>query len=122
MDPTVLVSPKNFALAAAILVVISFARNTAPTFFARRPVQRFLPLLPIILSCAAFGLGFGDAGDTPTWQDRLVAAVLTGAAASATYKVGRTTVLGRGMDAEMPTAIPETASTPDSTSPPSAGG
>jgi len=121
VDPSTLVSPKNFALAASILVVISFARNIAPALFSKRWMQRVLPVLPLLLSSAAFAFGFGDAGETPTWQDKLIAALLTGAASSSIYKFGRTTVLGRGMTAEIPMALPEDQGTPATQTPPPAG-
>lgn len=96
MDPSTLVSEKNAALAAAIVTVLAFARGAAPALFLKRPVQRVLPTLPILMGITSIFAGFGEGGTT--WQDRLVSGILTGAAASALYKIGRTSLLGQGLD------------------------
>lgn len=96
MDPSSLVSGKNAALAAAIVVVLAFARGSAPALFQKRAVQRVLPVLPVIMGILGIFCGFGEGGDC--WQNKLVSGLLTGAAASTLYKVGRTSILGQGLD------------------------
>lgn len=108
MDPTTLITGANLACYGAILALLQTAKMFIP-HFDNKWVQRFLPLFPLILGIAAALLGMATG---KTWQERLTIGIIIGVAAGQTFKVGKTTVLGKGIEAATPAPTPAPAADP----------
>jgi len=92
-----LVSVRNLSVATAIVVFLLTLKGAIPAFFEKVWVRRVMPVMPVLLGVAAAFTGFAEIVAPPTWQNKLVIGVLTGAAAATFYKVGRTSILGQGI-------------------------
>lgn len=103
MDPTTLITGANLACYGAILAILQTAKMLIP-HFDNKWVQRFLPLFPLVLGIGSALLGMATG---KTWQEKLTIGIIIGVAAGQTFKVGKTTVLGKGIEtAALPPAKP----------------
>lgn len=89
-----IVTGTNLSLAIAVNVILVVIRTLAPEAFKTPIGQRILPVLPILLGLPLAML----LSDIARWQDRLVMGFLVGFVASTMFKVGRTSILGMGLD------------------------
>jgi hypothetical protein len=94
-----LLTAHNMILAGAIFALMTVLKPICPNLFQSYWGARLMPLYPIILGVACALLGCSDA---KTWQDRAMVGVLAGFAASHFFKVGKTTLLGQGLDGSNP--------------------
>lgn len=94
-----LITGRNMGLAAGIFVVMSILRTSLPKVWATSIGQRALPIMPIILGEIGAFIGVTDA---EKWQDKMIVGLICGWAASNLFKVGRTSVLGYGIDVATP--------------------
>lgn len=94
IDVQSLISGPNLGLAACAAVVTGLFRSIVPAWWTTSVGQRLLPTLPILIGVVGALLGLGDAS---VFGNRLVLGILAGAVAAHGYKVGRTTMLGRGL-------------------------
>lgn len=101
MEISSLVSGKNLTLAGSVFVLVMLLKTSFPEFFKSNAGKRLLPVLPMLLAVVAAFFGFCDVALAPSWQDKLMTGLLTGAYASWFYKVGRTTILGRDLEAPL---------------------
>lgn len=90
-------SGANVALTSGIFAVVMTMKMVFPEAFASKWGQRFLPLLPVVLGVVG-GL-LGCVSQTRT-QDRVLVGLLCGFAAAHVYKMGKTSLLGHGIDAD----------------------
>jgi hypothetical protein len=104
MDFSVLINPKTAALASAIIALIALGKKLWAAWFATPVGQRLLPFLPIALGALASiapGLGL-PAVDGATWYLRLEHGLVAGLVAAAGYKLGWTSVAGKGINDLVP--------------------
>lgn len=116
-----LVSGRNATLAGAAFVAVALLKNLAPGFVGTRVGKRLLPVLPVLLCIVGAFLGFADPAMTATWQDKMMVGLLSGATSAWLFKMGKTTVLGRGLDLSpsspsVPPPAPEVETPPESDS------
>jgi len=96
MDLASLLTGRNLAFSGFIFVVVALLKQYFAAFFASPSGQRVLPVLPIVIALAGAFLGFSDA---IVWQDKVVLGFLIGFTTMGSFKIGRTSVLGRGLAA-----------------------
>lgn len=100
MDISSLLTGKNAAFAAGLIAVVSGLRVVFPYVFETKWGLRLLPLLPMALGVAgAFVLG-PNIVDANTTQMKAMVGLLAGLVAAQTYKIGKTTVVGKGISGE----------------------
>jgi hypothetical protein len=104
MDPTTLITGANLACYGAILAILQTAKMLVPGM-DNKWVQRFLPLLPLILGVAAAMIGMATGKN---WQERVTIGIIIGVAAGQSFKLGKTTLLGKGLEPDAPKALPPT--------------
>ena len=115
-----LVSLVNLGLSLAIFALVVTLKRAWPEFVASRAGQRALPVIPMLLGVILALAGFRDAAVT-RWQDVIVVGLLSGAFAASIFKIGRTSVLGKGLEAaglELPEDPPKAAPAPAPLDPP----
>jgi hypothetical protein len=118
MDLTLMLSGPNLMLAGAIFVVVGGAKAMFSSFFSTTIGQRLLPILPPIL-----GIGGSFAGICPpgyNWQNKLIIGVIAGYVSAHSFKIGKNTFCGFGLDPVPPSPgpqVPPTVSTAASTTP-----
>jgi hypothetical protein len=88
----------NATLGGAIFGAV-YAIKQIPGLLDKPVVQRLMPILPLILG--AIGGACGAVTVEPvTMANKIVAGVMVGGLTMIVFKVGKTTVLGKGIDAE----------------------
>lgn len=95
MNPTDLLTGANAALVAIILVITGAVKSIFSDFFLSSLGQRLLPLLPIVLGV---GLSFLGLGAATTVVDKIMVGLLSGLTAAMSFKLGKTSVLGQGIE------------------------
>jgi hypothetical protein len=114
MDPTTLITGANLACYGAILAILQTVKMLVPGM-DNKWVQRFLPLFPLVLGIGAALLGMATG---KSWQEKLTIGIIIGVAAGQTFKVGKTTVLGKGIEAlAAPTPAPAKPADPPADKP-----
>lgn len=114
MDPTTLITGANLACYGAILAILQTAKMLIP-HFDNKWVQRFLPLFPLVLGIGSALLGMATG---KTWQEKLTIGIIIGVAAGQTFKVGKTTVLGKGIETAALPPAPAKPADPAPATPP----
>lgn len=99
-----LLTTSNLALSGAILAVITTAKRSFPKLSKKGWAQRVMPVLPLLLGVAGGLLGATDATEL---QEKVTIGLVCGFFAANVYKVGRTSVLGVGIERPEPTEKPE---------------
>jgi hypothetical protein len=85
----------NGSLVLVIFVLMTTLKSALPQKVSTSPwFQRALPVIPEVLGLAGAMAGITDAVG---WRNRLVVGLVAGFIASKFFKIGRTTVLGRGV-------------------------
>lgn len=91
-----LLTGRNLALAGGVFVLMSLVKNLVlPKFWLGNIGQRLLPVLPIVLGVSGAFAGLCDCNG---WQDKLLIGLIAGWASSHTFKLGKTSILGYGID------------------------
>ena len=91
-------------------MLISVTKNfVAPKFWMSKVGQRIMPILPLVYG---LGLAFLGVCDCAIWQDKLVIGLIAGWASSHTFKLGKTSVLGWGVEDSDGDGIPDAPATP----------
>ena len=99
-----LLTGPNVAFAGSIMVIVSMLRSYFKEFWKTAAGQRLLPMLPLVLGQAGAFVGMTDAH---TWQDKVVIGLIAGYAAAHSFKVGKTSVMGYGLEEQDETeAVP----------------
>ena len=101
-----LLTGKNMALAGGIFVLTSALKPMFKKFLATSIGQRVMPLAPIALGVAG---AFAGMCDGTAWQDKLLLGTLAGYVAGHSFKIGKTSLLGYGIDTEEGTELPPPA-------------
>lgn len=96
-----MVSGENAVLAGVVFAVMTAGKGAAGKFFETPTGQRILPVLPLVLGVAFSLSGFCDPSVT-RWQARVVVGLLSGALAGQMFKVGRTSIMGKGVSEPEP--------------------
>jgi hypothetical protein len=96
LDVSSLVTGKNLLLAGSVFALTTGAREMFKAFFASTLGQRFLPVLPLVLGVIGALLGICDGASE--WQSRLAVGLIAGFAAGHLFKVGKTSLMGAGID------------------------
>lgn len=91
-----LLSGHLLTLGVGASILTAIWRRLCPRFWASTAGRRSLPLVPIAIAVAGSLAGLGVAG---SWFSRLASGVLAGAIAAHGFKIGRTTLLGVGIEA-----------------------
>lgn len=102
-----LLTGKNMTFAGSILVVLSVLRRPLLEFWKSVYGQRLLPVAPLLLGV---GGSFAGMTDGVTWQDKVMLGLICGFTAGHMFKVGKTSLLGYGLDSEeeiVPPTAPE---------------
>ena len=107
-----LMSLINLSLAAAIFALVAFLKLAFPTWAKSAFGQRVTPVLPLFLGVVMALLGFCDPGAT-RWQDKVIIGLLSAGFAASVFKVGNTTVLGKGIEAPADGSTPPATPTPE---------
>lgn len=113
MDPTTLITGANLACYGAILAILQTVKMLVPGM-DNKWVQRFLPLFPLVLGIVAALVGMASGKN---WQERLTIGVIIGVAAGQSFKLGKTTLLGKGLEVVASGAPPVAPPTPAVPSP-----
>lgn len=92
-----LLTSQNILLVAAIYAIVQALKMALPKWSAGKVGQRVIPLLPLALGVAGALLGMGGLGEA-TIADQVTIGIIAGSVAAQGFKVGRTTLLGRGVD------------------------
>lgn len=89
-----LATTENLMLVGAIFAVLQVVKMVVPKWASTKLGQRLTPIIPEVLGVggALMGLGSGN-----TWQEKIAMGLMAGFAASKGFKVGKTTVLGKGI-------------------------
>lgn len=100
----VLFTGSNLILYAAVYAITQTVKVIFPKTMKKKLVQRILPALPILLAVlgAVVGLSSGT-----TWQERIAFGVIIGALAGQTFKIGKTSLLGKGIEEPEPPEAPK---------------
>ena len=85
----------NGLLTSAIFAAVTILRLTFRGAFSRHFAQRALPTLALAFGIAGSLLGLGSG---KTLQEKIAIGIIAGAVAMAGFKIGKTTVLGRGIE------------------------
>jgi hypothetical protein len=118
MDPTTLITGANLACYGAILAILQTVKMLVPGM-DNKWVQRFLPLFPLVLGIVAALVGMASGKN---WQERLTIGVIIGVAAGQSFKLGKTTLLGKGLeDGKATTPAPAKPTDPAPTTNPDGG-
>ena len=96
VDISPLLSGQHATLVGVVFGATTVVKQVAADFFRTRLGQRLLPLVPLVLGVLGAFSGLADAA---TNLDRTVIGLVSGLIASHSFKVGRTTVMGRGTEA-----------------------
>lgn len=114
MDISSLLTGRNAMLPVGVYAVTQALKMALPKVFQSSVGQRLVPLIPLVLGIGLALVGIGEGA--PRWQDRILLGLLAGFTASHLFKVGKTSLLGWGIEAtkEDPPATPAgEASTPE---------
>ena len=85
----------NGSLVLVIFVLMTTLKSALPKAVSTAPwFQRILPVIPEILGLSGAMAGITDAVG---WRNRLVVGIVAGFIASKFFKIGRTTILGKGL-------------------------
>jgi hypothetical protein len=85
----------NGSLVLVVFIVMTMLKTLLPKkVSASGWFQRMLPVLPELLGLGGAFVGITDATG---WRNRLAVGLIAGFIASKAFKVGRTTVLGKGV-------------------------
>ncbi|AKU92960.1 hypothetical protein [Vulgatibacter incomptus] len=95
-DLSLLLGGQLLTLGAGATILTAIWRELCPRLWGSALGRRLLPLAPIAFAVAGSFAGLGSAGG---WTSRLASGVLAGAIAAHGFKIGRTTLLGFGLDA-----------------------
>jgi len=95
-DLSDLVTGQNLIFAAGVFVLVSILRTTFKGFFEGKLGQRLLPVLPVVFGLAGAFLGLGEGAKR--WQDKIVLGLIVGFVSAHIFKLGKTSVLGYGVD------------------------
>ena len=96
LDLTSLITGNNLILAGGTFAIMATLRKSFKDFFATTFGQRVLPILPLLI---AIGGALGGVCDgVTTWQDKVMLGCICGFAAGHLFKLGRTSLLGIGVD------------------------
>ena len=90
-----LLTGRNASLTAAIFVILTLMKPGLANFFRTPWGKRLLPVLPVALGVA---LAFAGLSDATTKQDKFLIGVIAGFVAGHTFKIGRTSLLGIGIE------------------------
>jgi hypothetical protein len=104
----------NLLLTGGAFAATTAAKEMFKNFFSSVVGQRFLPVMPL-----AFGVIGAQAGvceGASTWQGRCMIGLIAGFTAGHTFKVGKTSVMGSGVEAPEPTPTTSTPTPPTSIS------
>lgn len=103
-------------LAGGVFVVMSTVRHVFAEPFQTKVGQRLIPVVPLGLGIGGAFLGVAEAA---TLGDKIMAGLVAGFAASHFFKIGRTTVLGWGVEVPTPEDVqaPAPAPVPDPSKP-----
>lgn len=107
-----LLNGANAALVSMVVMLTLVVKSVGGPFFDKALGQRLLPLVPLVLAVALSFLGLASPADSVT--DKLLVGLLSGLAASASYKVVKTSVLGSGVDKVEPAKVLDKTQLPDS--------
>lgn len=93
-----LLTQGTMKLAGGVFVLMAATRHVFAEAFASKIGQRLLPVLPL-----GFGIIGGLIGvtDAKSVADKITVGMIGGFAASHIFKVGKTTVLGWGLDSNV---------------------
>ena len=100
MMPSDMLSGANVVLIAIILTVTGAIKSIFPDCFGSKTGQRILPIIPIVLGIAGALAGLGSPGAAATILDKVMVGLMSGLSAAISFKLARTTVLGKGIDAK----------------------
>ena len=108
MNPSSLLTGRYAALVGIVYVTTQTLKLMFPSFMASKWGQRLLPILPLLVGVLFMVLAPYEA--TTSWRDKLVVGVVAGWAAGNVFKIGKTTLLGWGIDEATP-ANPKSSTT-----------
>ncbi len=86
----------DMALVAMVLTLMTILKSLFEGFFKKRIVKRFLPVIPVIISVIISALGLMD--NEMEMKSRLFIGTMSGITAAYLFKLGKTTVMGAGVD------------------------
>jgi hypothetical protein len=91
-----------------VFALLQTVKMAVPKWAATKVGQRLMPLIPIALGVVGAVAGLSSA---TTWGDKIALGVIAGFAAGQGFKVGKTTLLGKGIEtasaAKTPAAPPD---------------
>lgn len=96
LDLPSLITGQNLLLTGGIFAFTTVLRQTFKTFFLGTLGQRLLPIIPLLLGVAG-ALG-GISEKAANWQSEVMLGMICGFLASNFFKVGKTTVMGIGVE------------------------
>lgn len=100
LDLTSLLTGKNLILTGGVFALTTALREMFKVFFVSTSGQRILPILPLVFGVAGALAGVCDG--VTEWQGRLMLGLIAGFAAGHLFKVGKTSLMGAGVEESEP--------------------
>ena len=98
LDLTSLFTGNNLILIGGVFALTTALRESFKSFFASSFGQRALPVIPLIFGIVGALAGVCDG--VTTWQGKLMLGLIAGFAAGHLFTVGKTTLLGAGVEVD----------------------
>lgn len=92
------VTGKNVLLFGGVVAISATVRAVFSTFFAKPLGLRLLPILPVLLGVVGTLFGIADGLETLAIPERILLGAVVGFAAGHSYKIGKTTISGSGVN------------------------
>ncbi len=105
LDLTNLLTGNNLLLTGGVFAATSGLRGAIPDFFANKIGQRTLPVIPLVLGIVGALAGVCDG--VSTWEGEVMLGMIAGTVAGQGFKLGKTTLLGAGIEAPTGSKDPE---------------
>ena len=104
-----LLTKANLSLAGGVFVLLQTLKMVFPTFFQGKLGQRLVPVIPLLFGVAGSMAGMCSG---TRWQEKVMIGLIAGFAAGHSFKVGKTTLLGKGIDVDDPAPAPDAPAEP----------
>lgn len=104
MDLSYVLTGKNLLLLSAVFAMTQVLKSSIPWFTYSVMGQRLIPILPIVLGVIGSLVGLCSEN---SWPDRVAIGIIAGFSAGQMFKVGKTTLLGKGVNVQAQTSIIE---------------
>lgn len=100
LDFSTLLTGNNLLLTGGVFAATATIRESFKKFFESVVGQRLLPIAPMVFGIAGAQAGICEGAST--WQGRCMLGLIAGFSAGHFFKIGKTSLLGAGVEAPEP--------------------